>query len=461
MNLIEPNKLRLSDRFDIFIKVYLLKSLDGFISLNKGLCAYRLSLYAMNSFIEYDELYKPVKVGFNDFYLSFIELSKVIKENGFDMSSAPIPVDSNFLPLNGAHRIASSLYYGNNILVESINNEANHVWPYSYFHNLSFPHFIIESVFLNMINYHSNMYCACLYSSSLSNHDEFISLLNEHSDILADFTREYSDVGKRVLTSIYYSGENWVGNRKNKYKGTANKFKHCFTNGNKVRYVVFKFTDNNNDNDRVLELKERLRKIASIGKHSIHITDNGDETKDLLLSIMSPAADDWINNQRVSHFNQFESFLNKLEHALIERDINKNSFVIVGSSVLSAYGLRDCNDLDAISLTLNDQQFVELDIGNHNSYFEKYGFHLKEILGDEDNFFYYRGFKFLSLNLVKQFKERRGETKDRADLKLIDSILIKNNSEFHKKIMIFKFLVLNFKFKKALKKVLIKVGVIK
>ena len=41
-----------------------------------------------------------------------------------------------------------------------------------------------------------------------------------------------------------------------------------------------------------------------------------------------------------------------------------------------------------------------------------------------NNYFYFNGFKFVTLEVIKQIKNNRNEFKDKNDLKLIDTIII-------------------------------------
>ncbi|MFS1501791.1 hypothetical protein BCU26_024440 [Vibrio splendidus] len=452
-----PNDLNLVDRFDIYIKIYFLKSLFGNLDRRKGNAAYMASIYAMNSFVEYDENYKPVKSSFDDFKISFIKLNKSILKNGFDVNSGSIPISEKKMPLNGAHRIASALFNREDVVVtESKCDVYCKGWSYKFFMDHLYPLNFMESVFLNTIDYRKNIYCACLYPSSELHHQDIIELISNESDIVIDFCRSYNETGRKILTSIFYENESWVGKRENQYKGTKNKYKNCFVNNkDTVKYVVFKFKDNSDDLKRVLMLKESIRSICNMGKHSVHITDNKNETRSILTSVMSPASHYWINNQRISKFNKFEKFLDNIDLELERHNIEKSSFVLTGSSVMSVFGLRDCNDIDAISLQCSDEELSLLNIGSHNKYFEDFDFDIKSIISDEDNIFYYRGYRFLSIEWIKRFKRKRSEEKDMLDLKLIDTLKIVKNKKFKYYISIVVFYCFNFSFKKSIKKTLI------
>lgn len=460
MRIVKAEDINLSNRFDILIKMYFLKSLQGKVDKRKGIEAYKFSLYSMNSFIEYDENYKPVKLGFEKFIDSFISLNENINKHGFDYNISLVPVSKDLTPLNGAHRVAIARYYNHEIATTIELNNLPVSWSYKYFLDKNYPKYILDSVFLNMIDFQSDIYCACFFPSSSHNHEDFIDILGKDAEILMDFSRRYNEVGKVILTSILYENEHWVGNRGNKYKGAKNKFENCFLDGEKVRYIIFKLKEGGCDLDRVIEIKDKLRKVADIGKHSVHITDNTCESKKLLKSVMSNSACHWINNQSIKRFENFECLLDKLEIQLSKINKTKDSFILVGSSVLSAYGIRDCNDLDVISLDLTKDDENVLCLGNHNKYFEDFGFDLSNLVGDQDEIFVYRGFNFLSIEKILDFKKIRSEEKDIEDIKLSRLFLSKDSNLKHKQIARMIFFVKNFNLKKELKKKLFKFGVI-
>lgn len=75
-----------------------------------------------------------------------------------------------------------------------------------------------------------------------------------------------------MLSQIYY-GEEWLGNVENNFKGSQGKLVECFKNFEPVRVIAFQ-ADNL---EEVIEIKEKIRDIFKIGKHSVHITDTKEE----------------------------------------------------------------------------------------------------------------------------------------------------------------------------------------
>lgn len=91
--------------------------------------------------------------------------------------------------------------------------------------------------------------------------------------------------------------------------------------------------------------------------------------------------------------------------------------VITGSTVLSLYGLRDCKDIDLI-------YYNNPPADSHNQYLEThYKLTLDNIVNNPLYHLYYQGFKYVSLNVMKNMKKVRNEPKDIVDVQLIEKIL--------------------------------------
>ena len=75
------------------------------------------------------------------------------------------------------------------------------------------------------------------------------------------------------MSQIYY-GEEWLGNVKNHFRGANAKLIECFKTFDEFNVIAFE-AENLED---VLKIKNNIRELFGVGKHSIHITDTKDET---------------------------------------------------------------------------------------------------------------------------------------------------------------------------------------
>jgi len=117
----------------------------------------------------------------------------------------------------------------------------------------------------------------------------------------------------------------------------------------------------------------------------------------------------------MENFNRFfELYCSRL------RSEEREDFCIDGSSVLAVYGIRDARDLDFLS----HQERIDFGIDQvncHNEELPHYPVIRDEIIYNPAYHFYYRGCKFVSLELTEAMKNRRDEEKDRTDVKLIEA----------------------------------------
>ena len=56
--------------------------------------------------------------------------------------------------------------------------------------------------------------------------------------------------------------------------GSMSKTSFCFARDRKLRFIVFDI----DNKEMILSIKEKIRRICGVGNHSIHTTDNKDET---------------------------------------------------------------------------------------------------------------------------------------------------------------------------------------
>lgn len=132
--------------------------------------------------------------------------------------------------------------------------------------------------------------------------------------------------------------------------------------------------------------------------------------------------------------NYKKSFLDKLDSLkkwCCKNDINPKNICIVGSAVLEAYGLRECDDIDFI---LDDSSREKMGLGaegiklsggleivKKDGFFdEKHNELLDSVILNNDNYhFYVNGFKFINLDYVYLKKNEGKREKDVLDAKLI------------------------------------------
>lgn len=142
-----------------------------------------------------------------------------------------------------------------------------------------------------------------------------------------------------------------------------------------------------------------------------------------------------MNKNHFKSFNWFNKLFDDYKNFLIKNKYKSDDFCIVGSSVMSIYGIRESRDIDFIHLSKTKIQTDIIGISDHSSHPEYDETLIQRIIEDPSCHFYYNELKVISLKQLCIFKKKRGELKDIQDIKLINEFT-KNNNNDHLKLNI-------------------------
>ena len=160
--------------------------------------------------------------------------------------------------------------------------------------------------------------------------------------------------------------------------------------------------------ETVKEMKNKIRALFKVGNHSVHINDTHEDTIRIAKTVFNTNSIHFLNHRRSVSFPNYETLMAKMKP-------NDNE-IITGSTVLSLYGLRDCKDIDKI-------YYNNPPADSHNQYLKNlYKLSLDDIINNPINHLYYNGFKYVSLDVIKNMKKTRNEPKDVIDVKLAEEI---------------------------------------
>lgn len=175
-----------------------------------------------------------------------------------------------------------------------------------------------------------------------------------------------------------------------------------------------------------MKCKSHIRDLFGINNASVHFTDIHSEAKKIARIVFHSESLRFYNHAEPTFFGQFESFLSLYKQWLQKEDLNAEYFCIDGSAVLSAYGLRDCMDLDFLHFEYSEEELHPIGapaVNSHNHHAIYYYDHsIDNIIFCPDNHFYYQGVKFASIDVIKRMKIKRGEAKDHRDVSLINKL---------------------------------------
>lgn len=385
-NMRDPNDLLTHKRFDVVMKYMYASNLSSDYYKNQ----YKEHIRVWNNF--YEKM--PQKNTFEDFDNAF----KSIINNTVD---EPVPVNSEGHIANGAHRLAAALYHQRPINTRDTNSDENYpiLADYTVFAEKGLPKHMLQRTALEYAKLKSNSHVICLFPIAHRRINEVMKIINEYSNIFYKSTIELNNIGQLGLMKEIYFVEGWANEEGIKRKGDQ-----CFRGESKTTFVLI-----DADNlETVKEMKTKIRELFNVGNHSVHISDYHSDAIRIAKTVFNDNSIHFLNNRKNVLFPNY----NKLMTA-VKPDDNK---VITGSSVLSLYGLRDCKDLDLI-------YYDNPPADSHNQYLEThYKLTLDDIVNNPLYHLYYQGFKYVSLNVIKNMKTIRNEPKDVIDVQLIEKV---------------------------------------
>jgi len=416
-----PNKSALElmngNRFDIAAKTLYAKNKIRNINTPFHKDLYLQHLKVWNNFEEM----KPAKKGQQEFLNSFDSILTSIETNGFDKQQSKIPVLMG-TPINGAHRVASCIVLEKTPeIYEADISEGQYLCNYEYFKNKT--NFVptgleekyLDEMALEFCRNKDNLYTISLFPSYEQKIQDVISLVQQQYNIIYKKHISLSDNGKRNYIHNLYYDESWIGPKSLNYPGVIEKSNYCFSKGNEVCIILVE--ENNVENLNIL--KNKIRQFCAVSNHSVHINDTQEETWRIATSAFNKNSINFLNKAKISDTPKFDYYFSKYYNVLKNKQ-DREDFCIDSSAVLSAYGLRDCRDLDF--LHLNDIFPIDKDIECHNFESHHYRSNKNDIIYDPSLHFYLHGVKFASIEVVRDMKKYRNEEKDRVDVALIEAI---------------------------------------
>lgn len=364
-------------------------------------------------------IYQYILEKFTSKPLNCIWLNTLLQKLPIEEPKEQIILSKNGDIISGSKEIASSLISDKKIEVtvvednfnkdsKSLNNEV--------FLNAEEKDFIASQI----LSLFPNLYVVCLFplAEGLDNLTE--EVLNQFGEIIYKKEIHLTADSSLDFIKLIYQGEGWLGTHENNYKLGKIKASRCFPKNLIGKSPLRVYLYSSSSLERVKQAKAQVRKLYQCSNDSIHISDTKSQALLIGTTVFNEQSIKFLNTRLSNSAPNFDWLFTNLQISVLKDNLGTENFCIDSSGVLAAYGLRDCQDLDAIHDINFSLQTIE-GIDSHNSYLKYYPETLDNILWNPGNHFYFNGIKFVSLDLVKQMKIHRNNNKDIKDVLLISS----------------------------------------
>jgi hypothetical protein len=340
-------------------------------------------------------------------------LYKSMINKGFDPNYPIVLTENKKVLLSGAHRLSCSKLLN---IVPSILYKKGKRKPWS-FNDLQ--------KCLTAEEYETVLYRYCLE--------------NNNTCILLFGDFKFKDITKEVECKVLYEKEITLDETllKDIYALTFKNFNIITTIKNKFhilqqnQFLTSKLVILDKDYIPILKKKKNLIRESWCNQTSIkyedfitlHTPTSLLENEILLNLAFNLNYKHFIKHQQKTSLNhkKLNNLLLNLHTVLSKHQIPHNQAVIVGSSVLDIYNVRETTDLDIVILDRHKYQSqpikLELDYD-----IVSLGYINPTIVNNESFYFYHKGFKFLNINTILSIKQRLKRKKDLNDINLYQQL---------------------------------------
>lgn len=409
---IKALKLLTYTRFDLAFKLLYLEMRSRDVSFAKKIYEEHIRAFSLGKF---NEPGNDEKNSIEKFIAEFDRTFEDINANGFDNNRTLIPLSYNGSIANGAHRVASTIYLDKDIDCVQIKT-GDHIYDYKFFYkrNVSSQH--LDIVATKFVEYANNVYVALIWPTA-QGYDEKIDRIIPN--IIYKKTVTMNPNGAHnLITQIYY-GEDWLGSLETNFRGSQGKLVECFKTFDPIRVIAFQAKSLN----EVLKIKERIRDVFNVGKNSIHITDTKEEAIRVSRVVFNENSIHFINYAKPNKYLSTHRKLAKFKAFIKDNGLNSEDLLLDSGIVLSAYGLRESNDIDYF---IDDNKIIkyhENELECHDDELVYHDADKLELIYNPENYFYFNDLKFVSFTRLYKMKKNRGQEKDINDCNMMEGLI--------------------------------------
>lgn len=427
---INARKLLCTARFDFYgILIYIDQKVQGVKNLNWAKNIYRERTSAMTSH-KLCENGNDAKTSFDDFVNVLDKLINDFQNDRFNQDQTLIPVDKDYVPMDGAHRVACAAYFDKNVNILRFPDREYKFKGYQYLQHELLPATIADYMALESTRWHNDLYVIFFWPQAHQNTYKLKKaqdIIYTKTDVMYDVKYKLSYIAIRNLMIQIYGHMDWLGDIDNDFANVTVKVNEVWASNGKVQLIITR----GRSCEYITKLKEEIREMFGIGLSSCHSTDNMRETKLALNALLNPLSRDFLQIAKPTAFKKSFKLIEKFKETVKSNNLSFDKFIIDSSTVLAIYGAREAEDLDFYRLPeTNISAFSGIeDIEEHDETQKQfYEYPITDYILSPEHFFVFNEVKFMSLqNLLKFKKARYSKTKDPKDAG--DIGLIKNYSQ--------------------------------
>jgi len=360
----------------------------------------------------------PHRKGAQAYLDNFKHILDSVKAKTFDFEKSPIPVNSQGKLINGRHRLAAAIMQGCPVMVKEMPDSAGQeVCDYQYLVSKKDTHPAgLDPDFSNeMAIEYAAVSGQCYIATVFFQHnpEDILRVLRQFGRPV--YWRQIPlerDAAFNLMRELYW-GEEWLRDWHSSFSGAREKAQLALSSSNSIGVYMFEC----NNLNLVIECKRTLRRLFKGSQHSLHINDTQLQTWATSRILFNKSSIHFLNRSHFQKYSRFEGLFGQFNKYMAGF---KGMYCVDGSAVMSAYGLRECQDLDYL-----DKNSMECDISDinlHNSELKWHTSALDQLIFNPTKHFWHSRSKFLTPGALSEMKRKRNEPKDQKDLQLLETV---------------------------------------
>ncbi|MEJ5259281.1 MAG: FkbM family methyltransferase [Anaerohalosphaeraceae bacterium] len=406
---LSPSALVCAERFDLTAKILYGRFYRQRLKSDWGRRVYLAHLKVFNNFLEEDG---SGKAGPEAFLRRYDSLLESLAAEGFDPTRSLLPVDQNGTIIDGSHRVAAAYLTGQDVYTAVFDRPASR-YNYAWFLQRGLEPKYADAMAYEYCKIKKNTYIVSVFPCAEGREEEIVSILCRYARLVYRKELVLRKNGPFFYIKHAYLGEHWTGSPSDGFRGYQDKAVNCFRGRGPLRVYLIEA----DSPEAVRSCKQEIRELFGSNKDAVHINDSYEETLRLAGLCFNENSLHFLNHAETVYFESFHRQLQEYRTLLEQSGADPECFCIDGSSVMAAYGIRPARDIDYLHVgyeALPAKASCRLESYNKAAVYHQKP--LDEVVFNPENYFYFEGLKFVSLQELFRMKSNRTEPKNRADV---------------------------------------------
>ena len=399
---VDPNQFLTAERIDLICKLIYIDCKVRKINLKFARYLYKEHIRAFSGGT-FNEPGNEEKNSIDKYFECFNAMIDSIPKEGLSYEKSVVGVANKNHILDGSHRTAIAIYFKLKLPIVHIETKAIYNYDYSFFLSNGMSSDCLDYLAYQFVRYSNNVFTLCLWPRAKDYEKRRVAekLISDSAAIVykKELRLNYNGLF-HLMIHAYGNGreeDKWAGSVENGFLGLHEKVKCCYEKNQLTTVYVL----SNTSLEKIVEIKDEIRKLYEIQKHSVHVTDTKNEAIAISQVVLNNNSIDLLNYGEPFKFHEFANTIESFRISRLNSALPLENFEFDYNSVLALYGLKDTDNIT--SIFFKDGFYYSLD--SHNRIITLQN--MDDVFFDPANYLFFRGLKYVSIHGAKSINKKK------------------------------------------------------